>query len=118
MPVFDRELGGDDNGVLLVAAFEDIEEGELDMDIQGLKAKIIQDEEWYFSKGCKKFFIGALEFSGSDQFDKAAHGIKEGFKPVDAGLSPEGAGEIGLTASGSAGDENVLGVVDKGSLTE
>lgn len=106
-------MGSHGDGSFTVAVFEDLEQCEPEVLVEGLEAEVIEDEQWYFFDLVERFDIRAIKFSGSDFFDKSVHVEVKGFVTHLAGMSAQRTGEEGFAATGGAGDEQILGLPDE-----
>lgn len=98
-------MGGHGDGSFTVAVFEDLQQCEPEVLVEGLEAEVIKNEQWYFFDLVEGFDIRAIEFGGCDFLDKSVHVEVKGFIAHLAGVSAQCAGEEGFTATGGTGDE-------------
>ena len=98
-------MGSHGDGTFSVSVFEDLEQGKAKVLIEWLESEVVEDEQGYFFDLVEDFDIRAVEFGGSDFFDKAVHVEVKSFVSHLTGVSAKGAGEERFAATGGAGDE-------------
>jgi len=81
-----------------------------------MQPEVIEDEQRRFFDLVQEFDIGAIKLGDGDALKEPVHTEVEGPVTQRAGLPAEGAGQIAFTASGCAGDEEILAAVDKGAV--
>ena len=113
VPVFDRQLAGDDGGSAAVAVFEDFEEVAALGGGEDGKAPIVDYQHIHAGDGLEDAFVAApISRTGtagkSEGFEHARGALIEDGPSVTARLVPKGAGDPAFAKAGRTGDQQVL----------
>jgi hypothetical protein len=108
VPVFDRQLGGDDRGAAIGAIVDDFKQVFTAERIEGVQSPVVEGEDVELGERDETALVRAVAAGDAQFLEQARHaGVERG--PAEAaGALRECAGEPGLAGAGGPGDEDAL----------
>ena len=112
VPIFHRQLAGDDGGSAAIALFEDFQEVVAGLGIERLQPPVVQDQELDVAERAADAIIPSIA-AGQRQFaEQFGHALVEDGAVVAAGFMAERAGQPTFSDTGGTVDHQILVRVD------
>ena len=112
VPYLDRELTGDQRGAVDVAVVHDLQQVAALLVVQRSEPPVVDDEQVGLGDRGEELQVPPLALGLQDLGKQAGRPPVDDVEAVAAHLLPEGAGEIGLSGSRGADDQDIVVVAD------
>src|SRR6266581_1404196 len=104
---------GDEDGALLVAAGDELEEQVGGQTVEGQVADLVDDEELGLDEELEPFLETALGVGPGEGGDESGGGGERGAVTESTRLEPDADGEVGLADARGTEEQDVVGVGDE-----
>lgn len=118
MPGGHRKLAGDDGGAAAIAIFQDLKQVVTCLSIEGLKAPVVQDEEFNLAQAFELASDASVTARQREILQQAGEAGVEDRAVVTAGLVPDGAGQPTLADAGWPAQRQIVVDIDPVALEQ
>jgi hypothetical protein len=112
MPVFERQLAGEDGGASVVTVFQHLQEISAVFLTERGQGSIIQDKDIGFGQRAHQCHLAPIDFGDREFLQQAGEAQIEGRQVMPAGLMAQGTRQPGFPDARWPGDEHIVTVAD------
>lgn len=112
MPVFDRQLAGDDRGLAAGPVVDDLQQLRARHAVDGAHAPVVKHQDVGLGQLQQPFAEGPAAVPDAQFFLQAGHTLVDRRVTTTAGVLRQRAGQTGLASAGRAGDQHAVAGAD------